>query len=108
MQVTHVNFERFVALYTNHRPVFGIGKEQIAAAFDALQLGGGQGGVLDADDLVGALTTEGEPMSQTELEECLNALSGTPIASLYDIIPPQVDAQQFAEQVLGFEPYTVV
>ena len=43
-QVTHVGFERFVALYTNHRPVFGIGKEQVAAAFDALQLGGGGGG----------------------------------------------------------------
>ena len=48
--------------------------------------------MLDADDLVGALTTEGEPMSQTELEECLHALSltGAPIGSLYDIIPPQV------------------
>ena len=39
-----MGFERFVALYTNHRPVFGIGKEQVAAAFDALQLGGGGGG----------------------------------------------------------------
>ena len=102
-----MGFERFVALYTNHRPVFGIGKEQISAAFAALQAPGG-GGALDADDLVAALTTEGEPMSQTELEECLNALSGQAISSLYDIIPPQVDAQQFAEQVLGFEPYTIV
>lgn len=26
---THVDFDRFIALYTNHRPVFGIGKDQL-------------------------------------------------------------------------------
>ena len=102
--VTHVDFERFISLYVNHRPVFGIGKDQLAAAFEALQANPATG-TLEAEDLIAALTNEGEPMSQAELEECLHALSGQQITHLNDIIPPSVDAKTFAEDVLGFEDY---
>lgn len=76
----------------------------LQAAFQALQADPATG-TLDADDLMAAMTTEGEVMSQGELEECLNALSGKELQQLYDLIPPQVDAKQFAEEVLGFEDY---
>jgi hypothetical protein len=46
-------------------------------------------------------------MSHSELEECLQALTGSTISSVYDIIPPQVEAKQFAEDILGFEDYAV-
>ena len=72
--------------------------------FQALQADPNSG-TIEAEDLMAALTNEGEPMSQAELEECLHALSGQQITQLYDIVPPSVDAKQFAEDVLGFEDY---
>mmetsp|Transcript_33102 Transcript_33102/g.55453 ORF Transcript_33102/g.55453 Transcript_33102/m.55453 type:complete len:898 (-) Transcript_33102:322-3015(-) len=103
---TVINFERFITLYVNHRPVFGVGKDQLAAAFQALGADPYLG-TMDCDDLLQALTGEGEPMSHSELEECLQALTGSTISSVYDIIPPQVEAKQFAEDILGFEDYAV-
>eukprot|EP00976_Prorocentrum_cordatum_P037952 770778-Prorocentrum_minimum.AAC.4 len=103
---TAVDFERFIALYVNHRPVFGVGKDQLAAAFQALGADPYLG-ALDCDELLGAITQEGEPMSHSELEECLQALTGVAIANVYDVLPPQVEAKQFAEEILGFEDYAV-
>jgi hypothetical protein len=33
---THVNIDEFIRLFVNHRPVYGIGKNNIEEAFEAL------------------------------------------------------------------------
>lgn len=99
---THVDFTRFISLYVNHRPVFGVGKEQLQAAFAALGADPATG-VLDAEDLIQAITQEGEPMSGAELEDCLLALCGN--SQVDECLPPSLDSKQFAEEVLGFEDY---
>lgn len=46
---THVSLDTFIKLFVNHRPVYGIGKNSIEEAFEALlvDLGEQQGGKLD-------------------------------------------------------------
>eukprot|EP00854_Cymbomonas_tetramitiformis_P005148 gene5148-6259_t len=102
---THVDFTRFISLYVNHRPVFGVGKEQLQAAFAALGADPVTG-VLDAEDLIQAVTQEGEPMSGAELEDCLLALCGA--TQVDECLPPSLDSKQFAEEVLGFEDYAQI
>lgn len=34
--ISHVDIETFIKLFVNHRPVYGIGKNNIEEAFDAL------------------------------------------------------------------------
>ena len=49
-------------------------------------------GALDCDELLAAIMQEGEPMSHSELEECLQALTGVAVGDVYDVLPPQVEA----------------
>jgi WD40 repeat protein/Ca2+-binding EF-hand superfamily protein len=98
---TSVGFDRFIALFVNHRPVFGVGKDQIEEAFEAL--GAELGDAVPRDALLQALTGSGEPMSAEELNAAAAALLG-PGATIHDLIPVEVTAKGFAEDVLGFLP----
>ena len=44
-----ISFDDFLALYVNHRPVFGVGKSQIQEAFEALADKLGRRGASDGD-----------------------------------------------------------
>jgi len=97
---TSVRMDEFVRLYVNHRPVFGVGKEQIEAAFVALgaQLDGGDDGAqLSWADLAEVLKTTGDAMSEDELAQCLAALTGDERPT-----KPTVTAGEFVADVLGF------
>jgi len=100
-----ISLAGFIKLYVNHRPVFGVGKEQIDAAFETLVApaagasGGAGGGGMAWEELSKLLRTEGERMSTEELQRCLGALVGD------EDLPSHMTALGFADKVLGFEDY---
>lgn len=99
---THINFEMFLSLYANYRPVSGVVKDDITAAFAALSASGGR--ELSKEELYNVLTTEGEPMTDEELAECLYILAGLETeGNLKELFPPVMSAKSFAEDILGFE-----
>jgi cilia- and flagella-associated protein 251 len=88
--VNAVDINTFIRLFVNHRPVYGIGKNNIQDAFQSLIQAAGSdarnGGLTKGkiqcynffllDDLIRLLREEGECMGQQELEECLGLLVG--------------------------------
>eukprot|EP00163_Fabomonas_tropica_P000349 TRINITY_DN10213_c0_g1_i2.p1 TRINITY_DN10213_c0_g1~~TRINITY_DN10213_c0_g1_i2.p1 ORF type:complete len:827 (-),score=176.13 TRINITY_DN10213_c0_g1_i2:228-2708(-) len=101
--VTRIDMDEFVRLYVNHRPVFGIGKEQIAEAFAIL---GSEpvSGYIERDLLLNNLEGIGESFTEQELISCLSALIGD-MNEIEDKIDDQLTAKDFAEEILGFEDY---
>ena len=98
-----VDFDAFVKLYVNHRPVFGVGKEAIAAAFKAI---GADGiGQLPREALARALGSQGETLTTDDLAQCLRALTGVDDLEQLLGLKGQIDASNFAEKVLGFQDY---
>ncbi len=98
-----VNFETFIKLFVNHRPVYGIGKNNIDDAFKSLMEEIEDVGVdgIHKGSLIEELTQNGEAMSIKELEQILGNLT-----SEYDFrqaLPDKVSADHFAEDILGFE-----
>lgn len=87
--------------YVNHRPIFGVSKEQIADAFSTLSVDGA--GTLSRDSLLRALAQHDESLAGDDLAQCLRLLVGAedPTAA----IPDQIDAKTFAEHLLGFQDY---
>jgi hypothetical protein len=103
-----IGLDDFVRLYVNHRPLVGVGKDDIQAAFAALEAMGlgaanagaaGLGsGAVDWAALAGRLQSEGEPMTAGQLKGCLNALIGAD-----QTLAGLIDADSFSGNVLGFE-----
>lgn len=94
--------ETFIRLFVNHRPVYGIGNNDIEDAFKALA--GDSGGIeLTREDLVNMLQSEGETFGPEKLEEAFANLVGKsrPTDALKDF----VTAEEFASDLLGFEEY---
>ena len=89
-------------MYVNHRPIFGVSKEQIAEAFATLSVDGG--GMLSRDSLLRALGSHDEALAGEDLSQCLRMLVGTD--DLGAAVPDQIDAKTFAESLLGFQDYT--
>lgn len=96
----HIDFDTFLSLYSNHRPLFDVTTEDIVDAFGALGAPP-PAGRLTRDALVAVLKQLGEPMSAEELQEALQALTGE--AELESAMPPTLDAAVFANDILGFE-----
>jgi hypothetical protein len=48
--MTHVSLDRFITLFVNHRPVYGIGKNNIEEAFQALIESNGNGNSIARGD----------------------------------------------------------
>lgn len=97
----------------NHRPVFGIGKEEIAKCFDVLSNGRGKvelGALLQKLQLKGNRTATifliviGEKMSSAEVKECFEALLGSQWEHQLRG-RTALSAKDFAENILGFEDY---
>ena len=100
-QADSVTFEELLVMYVNHRPIFGVSKEQISAAFAALSVDGS--GALSRDSLLRALASHDEALTGDDLAQCLRMLTGSDDPT--DAIPEVVDGKSFAEQVLGFQDY---
>lgn len=108
-----VDFDEFLSLYINHRPVVGVSPAQIADAFRVLSasLTGGAGAAataaggpaIDRGALVRALKVHGETLGPADLAQCLQALVG--VSGVEEVLPEKVDAREFAEMLLGFEGF---
>eukprot|EP00992_Anisonema_acinus_P016033 TRINITY_DN9988_c0_g1_i4.p2 TRINITY_DN9988_c0_g1~~TRINITY_DN9988_c0_g1_i4.p2 ORF type:complete len:590 (-),score=189.09 TRINITY_DN9988_c0_g1_i4:135-1904(-) len=99
----YIDFETFIRLYVNHRPVFGINKKNIETAFAAIGADPASG-VIDRDTLFDLLRARGEPLHQLEVESCLKSLLGDDVTSV-DMLEENITAKAFAENLLGFEDY---
>ena len=97
-----ITFDEFLVMYVNHRPIFGVSKEQIAQAFAAISVDGS--GSLSRESLLRALASHDEALAGDDLAQCLRMLTGTD--DLGAAVPELVDSKTFAEQVLGFQDYT--
>ena len=103
-----VDLDTFIKLFVNHRPVYGIGKNNIEDAFQALLAdseNGGEGSenAMIREELVALLTGEGdgEEITMRELGEiCGKLVSET---SVSDALGDSITAERFAEDILGFE-----
>lgn len=100
---TTVNMETFIRLFVNHRPVYGIGNNDIEDAFKALASDGG-GVELSREELTNLLRTEGEHIPMEELQSAFGYLVGK--QRLTEALPKDfVTAEEFASDLLGFEEY---
>lgn len=93
-----IDLDGFIQLYTNHRPVFGVGKANIQQAFDVLGASRATGHISWAA-LQHKLQTMGEQISEFDLRTCLQALLGD------EMVEGKVTADSFATEILGFEDY---
>ncbi|KAF5841782.1 WD40-repeat-containing domain protein [Dunaliella salina] len=96
----HVDLETFLMLYSNHRPLFDVSTEDITAAFVAFGKEA-PGGRMHRDKLLAVLRQFGEAVHEDEIAESLQALTGEERAEA--ALPPLLDAQVFANEILGFE-----
>ena len=72
---THIKLTDFIRLFVNHRPVYGIGKNNIEDAFRALTEKGqdkeGPPGTISKAELLNLLQTDGEEISKTDMDKFL-------------------------------------
>ena len=99
----HVTLDKFISLFVNHRPVYGIGKNNIEDAFNAIlqQSGDANADTIHRDELVSLLRTEGESIPTTELEELLLLLCAD--QRITGALKEEISADYFASDILGFE-----
>ena len=102
----YVDLETFIKMFVNHRPVYGIGKNNIEEAFQAiLQDSDVEAGAdaISRDELVRLLTMESvkDNVSILQLGEILGKLVSE--TDIQKALPEAVTAEQFAEDILGFE-----
>lgn len=77
-QVEELDLNMFLKLFVNHRPVYGIGKNQINSAITELAKGLNLdiAGEMPLAELKKILVSEGERMTAEEFDECLRVLCG--------------------------------
>ena len=98
----HVTLDKFISLFVNHRPVYGIGKNNIEDAFNALLQGYENQDSISREDIVSLLRSpDGESISTQELEELLLLLCAD--QRITSALKPEISADYFASEVLGFE-----
>ena len=73
---TEVKLDEFIKLFVNHRPVYGIGQNNIEEAFAALCAVEGDMKQIGRERLMQILMTEGEAIKQEEMNEILSRLTG--------------------------------
>ncbi|KPA79647.1 hypothetical protein ABB37_05437 [Leptomonas pyrrhocoris] len=97
-----LDFSQFMRLYINYRPVFGIARQDIEAAFRALGADAVTGEI-NRDHFFHMLSTKGEPLKASEIASALSALLGDGIR--LEMLEDVITARTFAENLLGFEDY---
>ncbi|KAG5477038.1 hypothetical protein LSCM1_05376 [Leishmania martiniquensis] len=97
-----LDFSQFMRLYINYRPVFGITRQDIEAAFRALGADSATGEI-SRDRLFHLLSTVGESLKSNEIAAALTSLLGDGIR--LEMLEDVLTARTFAENLLGFEDY---
>jgi cilia- and flagella-associated protein 251 len=97
-----IDFEAFIRLYVNHRPVFGITKRNIEDAFAAIGADPVTG-IVDRQQLFNILQERGEAIHPYDIDMCLKGLLGDDVT--LDMLEDKITAKAFAENLLGFEDY---
>ncbi|KAF0973805.1 hypothetical protein FDP41_007192 [Naegleria fowleri] len=94
-----IDFNTFVKIYVNHRPVFGIQRKDIEEAFQKL---GSEPitGFINKSDLFQKLKTMGEIMTENELNDCLSKLLKEVVT--ISALEERFTSVEFAEKLLGF------
>jgi cilia- and flagella-associated protein 251 len=92
---TELDLDAFLRLFVNHRPVWGIGMAQIQTALQTLSKGKNS---IGRSELFEALMTEGEKMTQEELDEAELILMGEG-----NHFPEQIDVDTLSHKILGFD-----
>ncbi|XP_039260288.2 cilia- and flagella-associated protein 251-like [Styela clava] len=121
--VSVINLGDFIKLYVNHRPAFGLSPDEIQKAFNTLGIVSvpGESNIAKLD-LYNILQRKGEHMTEQELSDHLATLLGinaeggsTDFTQTYDdettsdfldsILPGQITASMFSEEILGLPVY---
>ena len=97
-----IDFEAFIRLYVNHRPVFGITKRNIEEAFSAVGADPVTG-IVDRQQLFNVLQQRGEAIHPYDIDKFLKGLLGDDVS--LDMLEDKITAKAFAENLLGFEDY---
>ena len=98
---TEIDFDAFLVLFVNRRPVRDIRLTDLENAF-AIMLDD-EGDFLSRKSLLEMLKTSGEAVSDLELVEIARVLGGAgQNKSIKDLFPENVNAKNFARDVLGF------
>ena len=101
-----VDLPTFIKLFVNHRPVYGIGKNNIEDAFKALLADSedmGSDAIL-REELYSLLSNDGgdgEEITTRELGEIMGKLVS--VTNINEALPESVTSEVFAEDILGFE-----
>eukprot|EP00775_Hariotina_reticulata_P011389 gene11389-11537_t len=90
-----VDFETFLCLYVNHRPLAEVAQEQLREVFATL------GASSSTEQLLDLLQQGGEAMSPAEMQHVFQVLTGA--GKPTDALPDAVDAGWFMSEVLGFQ-----
>ncbi len=100
-----VDLNTFIKLFVNHRPVYGIGKNNIEDAFKAILADSDDVGAegIPREELVSLFEQigDGEEIMPAELTDLLQKLVSEPDVKL--ALGDVVTAESFAEDLLGFE-----
>ncbi|XP_035382412.1 cilia- and flagella-associated protein 251 [Electrophorus electricus] len=122
--VTDVDLEEFIKLFVNHRPAFGTSSEELCSAFQVLGAVVENGRpVITREELLELLQARGEHMTEEELGECFMTLLGFNVEGgrsearisqcketdkllLESELPPDITADTFATDILGFHVAT--
>ncbi|XP_055017963.1 cilia- and flagella-associated protein 251 [Boleophthalmus pectinirostris] len=101
--VTELDLEDLIKLYVNHRPAFGLVKEELEQAFNVLT---GDQENIDRSSLLQILQSQGEAMTEDEVLQSFSSLlnlspdQDSPRSSK-NLLPPEVSVETLA-QILGF------
>ncbi|MCI4392496.1 hypothetical protein PGIGA_G00146660 [Pangasianodon gigas] len=117
--VSDIDLEEFIKLYVNHRPAFGISKQELYKAFQVLGVPDEDGKpVITREELLELLQARGEHMTEEELAECFVTLLGFSMEEghsemqtseckesellLESKLPPNITMDTFATDILRF------
>lgn len=87
---TEVKLDEFIKLFVNHRPVYGIGQNNIEEAFAALCSYDGDPKKIRRDTLKKMLMEEGEAIKPDEMSLLLSRLTGK--SEIEDALLPEITA----------------
>jgi WD40 repeat protein len=97
---TELTFDSLLKVFVNHRPVVGVGPDDIEEAFLGLGAPGGSK-LLSHEQLLKLMAERGEPLVGGELTACFEELLG-PGMDLAGLGSTDITPQEMAEGVLGF------